>query len=141
MTRFSPGSVRSTVGGWASRYRRLELAERIVYTAWSAAVLATLLGLVGVSTYQVAAAQPQTERCTVTAVSPIYSTVTETHYRFVDTSCGKYQIDPHNRATSALQPVAADSLALTGNPESGRSYLLTFTGWGSDRTLVSARSH
>jgi hypothetical protein len=140
MTRFSPGSVRSTVGGWLSHYRELQLAERIVYTAWSAAVLATLLGLVGVSTYQVAAAQPQTERCTVTAVSPAYSTVTGTRYRVVDTSCGKYQIDPGNSATSALEPVAADSIALTGNPESGRSYLLTFRGWGSDRTLVSAIS-
>ncbi|MDQ1545436.1 MAG: hypothetical protein QOH69_340 [Actinomycetota bacterium] len=140
MTRFSPGSVRSTVGGWVSHYRELQLAERIVYTAWSAALLATLLGLVGVSTYQVAAAQPQTERCTVTAVSPTYSTLAGTHYRVVDTSCGKYQIAPGNSATSALEPVAADSIALTGNPESGRSYLLTFRGWGGDRTLVSARS-
>ena len=141
MTRFSPGSVRSTVGGWISHYRELQLAERIVFTAWSAALLATLLGLVGVSTYQVAAAQPQTERCTVTLVSPIFSTVTGTHYRVVDSSCGKYQIDPGDSATSALQPIAADSIALTGTPESGRSYLLTFQGWGSDRTLVSARSH
>jgi hypothetical protein len=141
VTRFSPGSVRSTVGGWISHYRELQLAERIVYTAWSAAVLATLLGLVGVATYQVAAAQPQTERCTVTGVSPSYSTVTGANYRVVDTSCGNYQIDPSDRATSELQPVADDSLALTGTPEAGRSYLLTFKGWGSDRTLVSARSH
>src|SRR5476649_2053093 len=118
MTRFSPGSVRSTVGGWISHYRELQLAERVVYTAWSAALLATLLGLVGVSTYQVAAAQPQTERCTVTMVSPIFSTVTRTHYRVIDTSCGRYQIDPGDSATSALQPLAADSIALTGNPES-----------------------
>ena len=111
-----------------------------MYTAWSAAVLATLLGLVGVSTYQVAAAQPQTERCTVSALSPIYSTVTGTHYRVIETSCGKYEIDPGNSATSVLEPVAADSIALTGSPDSGRSYLLTFHGWGSERTLVSARS-
>ncbi len=141
MTRFSPGSVRSTVRGWISHYRALQLAERIVFTAWSAALVATLLGLVGVSTYQVAAAQPQTERCTVTLVSPIFSTVTGIRYRVVDTSCGKYQIDPGASATSALQPVAADSIALTGKPETGRSYLLTFQGWGTDRTLVSARSH
>jgi len=41
------------------------------------------------------------------------------------------QIDPGNSATSALEPVAADSIALTGNPESGQSYLLTFHGWAA----------
>ena len=141
MTRFSPGSVRTAVGGGIRHYRQLQLAERIIFTAWSAALLATLLGLVGVSTYQVAASQPQSQTCTVTMVSPIYSTVTGTDYRVVNTSCGKYQIDPENSATSALQPGAPDSIALTGTPTSGRPYILTFEGWGSNRTLVGAMSH
>ena len=141
MTRFSPGSVRTTVGGWIHHYRELQLAERIVFMTWSAALLATLLGLVGVSTYQVAASQPQSETCTVTTLSPIYSTVTGTRYRFVDTSCGKYQIHPGNSATSALEPVAPDSIALTGTPSSGARYVLTFRGSGSDRKLVGAMSH
>jgi hypothetical protein len=146
MTRFSPGSVRTTVGGWIHHYRELQLAERILYTAWSAALLATLLGLVGVATWQVAGSQPQSETCTVTAVSPMYSAVTGTQYRFVDTSCGKYRIRPGDRATSALEPVApdsitSDSIALTGTPSSGVRYVLTFEGWGNDRTLVGAMSH
>jgi hypothetical protein len=146
MTRFSPGSVRTTVGGWIHHYRELQLAERILYTNWSAAILATLLGLVGVATYQVARSQPQSETCTVTAVSPTYSAVSGTRYRYVDTSCGKYRIHPGDRATSALETAAPDSIApgsiaLTGTPSSGTRYVLTFEGWGSDRTLVGAMSH
>jgi hypothetical protein len=141
MTRFSPGTVTKSVGGWIRHYRELQLAERIVFTTWSVAVLATLLGLAGVCAYQVAAEQPQREACTVSAVSPDYSTVTGTHYRFVDTSCGKYQIHPGDRATSALEPAAPDSIALTGSPSSGTHFLLTFEGWGSGRKLISAMSH
>jgi hypothetical protein len=141
MTRFSPGSVRATLGGWNHSYRELQLAERIVYTTWSAAFLATLLGLVGVATWQVATTQPQSETCTVTAVSPLYSAVTGTQYRFVDTSCGKYRIHPSDRGTSVLEPAAADSIALTGTPPAATRYVLTFEGWGSGRTLVAAMSH
>ena len=141
MTRFSPGSVRTTVGGWIFHYRELELAERVVFVAWSAAVVATLLGLAGVSTYQAVASQPQRERCTVTMVSAIFTSVTGTHYRVVDTSCGRYEINPGDRATGALRPLAPDSIALTGAPESGLPYILTFRGFGDDRTLVAAMSH
>jgi hypothetical protein len=141
MTRFSPGSVTATIGSGIRHYRELELAERIVFTTWSAAILATVLALVGVSVYQVAASQPQSEACTVTAVSPTYSTATGKQYQFVDSSCGKYQIRPGNSATSALERDAPDSLALTGSPSSGAHYVLTFEGWGRDRTLVSAMSH
>jgi hypothetical protein len=141
MTRFTPGSVTKSIGSWTSRYRELQLAERILYTTWSAAVLATLLGLVGVSVYQIAAAQPQREACTVSAVSPTYSTVTGTPYQLVETSCGRYQIDPNDRATSALEPAAADSIALTGSPSAGAHYVLTFEGWGAGRKLVGAMSH
>jgi hypothetical protein len=141
MTRFSPGTVTKSVGGWIRHYRELQLAERVLYTTWSAAVLATLLGLVGVSAYQVAAEQPQREACTVSAVSPSYSTVSGTRYRFVVTSCGKYQIHPGDSATSALEPAASDSIALTGSPSSGTRYVLTFEGWGSGRKLISAMSH
>jgi hypothetical protein len=141
MTRFSPGSVLSIVRGWIHRYRELQLAERILYTTWSAAFLATLLGLVAVGAFQVATSQPQSETCTVTAVSPLYSAVTGTQYRFVDSSCGQYRIHPGDRATSALEPAAADSIALTGNPSAATRYVLTFEGWGSGRTLVAAMSH
>jgi hypothetical protein len=140
MTRNSPGSVRSLVRGGVLRYRELQPAERIVYTTWAAAVLATVLGLIGVGTYQAAASQPQSETCTVSAVSPTYWSEKGAQYRFVDTSCGTYPIRPGDRATSVLEP-AADSLAFTGSPTSGPSYVLTFTGWGSCRTLVSAMSH
>src|ERR1700712_4130420 len=99
MTRFSPGSVRTTVGGWFSHYRELQLTERIVFTAWSAALVATLLGLVGVSVYQGVAAQPQSEKCVVSVVSPIYSTVTGAQYRVVESSCGRYEINPAASAT------------------------------------------
>ena len=141
MTRFAPGSVRTAVRGWIRNYRELQLAERILYTTWSAAFLATLLGLIGVASYQVAASQPQSETCTVALVSPIYSAVNGTHYRVVETSCGRYRIDPSDRATSALEPAASDSIALTGTPSSGPRYVLTFEGWGSGRTLVRAMSH
>ena len=139
MTRYSPGSVRTTARGWLSHYRALQLTERILYTAWSAAVLATLLGLAGVSAYHVAASQPQRENCSVSLVSPIYATVASSHYRVIVTSCGRYTIHPGDRATSALEP-ARDALAITGSP-SERRYVLTFHGWGSDRTLVRAMSH
>ena len=141
MTRYSPSSVSSTVRGWIHHYRDLQLAERIVFTAWSAAILATLLGLVGVSIYQGVASAPRSEECLVSMVSPIYSTVTGTQYRIVESSCGRYEINPAAAATRALQPVAPDSLALTGTPESGRAYILTFTGLGSGRTIVAAMSH
>ncbi|HEY1531824.1 MAG TPA: hypothetical protein VGF80_13470 [Galbitalea sp.] len=140
MTRNSPGSVLTIVHGWPHRYRELQLAERIVYTTWSAAVLATLLGLVGVGAYQAAVSQPLSETCTVSAVSPAYSTAKGSHYRFVETSCGTYPIHPGDRATSVLEP-AADSLAFTGTPSSGPRYVLTFTGLGGDRKLVGAVSH
>jgi hypothetical protein len=140
VTRFSPGSVRTAVGGGIRRYRTLQLAERVVFTAWSTAVLATLLGLVVVGTYQVAAAQTESEVCTVGAASPTYSTVNGRQYRFIETSCGKYKIQPGDGATRALEP-APDSIALTGSPSLASRYLLTFRGSGSDRTLIGALSH
>jgi hypothetical protein len=141
MVRFSLGTVTKSIRGWTRHYGELQLVERVLYTTWSAAILATLLGLVGVSAYQVAAEQPQREACTVSAVSPNYSTVTGTRYRFVDTSCGKYQIHPGDSATSALEPLASDSIALTGSPSSSTHYVLTFEGWGAGRKLISAMSH
>lgn len=140
MLRFSPGSVPSIARGWIRQYRELQLTERVVYTTWSAAVLATLLGLVGVGTFQVATSQPHSETCTVSVVSPTYSTVTGDHYRVVITSCGRYSIRPGDGATSALEP-APDSLALTGSPSSATRFVLTFQGSGSDRKLIGAMSH
>jgi hypothetical protein len=141
VTRFTPGSVRTTVSGWIRHYRGLQLAERVVFVTWSTAVLATLLALVGVTTYQAAWASQTREVCNLTAVSPKYSTVAGDRYQFVATSCGKFEIHPGDSATSALEPVAHDPLALTGTPSSEGSYVLTFEGWGDGRKLISAMSH
>ena len=108
---------------------------------WSAALVATLLGLVGVSAYQGVTVAVQSETCAVRSVSPTYSTLQGRQYEVVDTSCGKYQIHPGDSATSALDSVSTDSLALTGSPSSAARYVLTFRGWGSERQLVGARSH
>jgi hypothetical protein len=140
VTRFSPGSVRTSVGGAIAHYRELQLAERVVFIGWSTAVLATLVALAGVSTFQAAWAAQTREVCNLTAVSPTYSTVAGDPYQFVATSCGKFEIRP-GRATSALEPVALDPIARTGTPSSEGRFVLTFEGWGDGRKLIGAVQH
>jgi hypothetical protein len=131
-----------TVGGWIRHYRGLQLAERVVFVTWSTAVLATLLALVGVTTYQAAwTAQTQNELCSVSSLSPQYSTVAGHQYRFVDTSCGKLEIHPGDSVTRALEPVTLDPIALTGSPSSEGSFVFTYQGWGSGHKLISVQPH
>jgi hypothetical protein len=142
MTRFTPGSVRTTLRGAIRHYHGLQFAERVVFTTWSAALLVTLLGLVGVTAYQSAwTAQTLRELCNVSSVSPQYSTVAGAQYRFVDTSCGKLEIHPGDSVTRALEPVTHDALALTGSPSSEGSYVFTYQGWGSGHKLISVQPH
>jgi hypothetical protein len=140
MTRFTPGSVRTTLRSAIRHYHGLQLAERVVFLTWSTALLVTLLGFVGVTTYQATwTAQTQSELCSVSSVSPQYSTVAGHHYRFVDTSCGKLEIHPGDSVTRALEPVTLDPIALTGSPSSEGNYVFTFQGWGSGHKLISVQ--
>jgi hypothetical protein len=72
--------------------------------------------------------------CSVTTVTGPLTANSRNPYWDVGTSCGAYSINPGGGAISE-----ADASTLAAEFQLNHPYILTFQGWGSQRSIIAAR--